>query len=135
MSGAQFEQMTEYALSQACKLLLSAVRGGYRAGFAANCVCGDSRSYARFEPSTGEFFLESVLRFMAGMKINAGASFPKMLADDVEAGMTGAEVYIFTAYGDPDTEKNIRLLRRAGNSVRVVLMRPDTLGEEKESGA
>ena len=130
MSGEQFERMTEYALSQSCKLLLSAVRGGCRAGFAANCECDDSRSYVRFEPSTGDHFLEGILRFMAGMKISAGASFPRMLADDAASGMNGAEVYIFTAYGDPETEKNIRLLKRSGNSVRVIMMRPDMIEEE-----
>ena len=136
MSGAQFDQMVEYALSQTCKLLLSAVRGGYRAGFAVNGECGgSSRNYVRFEPSTGEHHLEGILRYIAGLKTNAGASFPKMLADDLRSGMTGVEAYVFTAYGDPDTEKNIRLLRQAGNSVRVVLMRPDMLGDATDDNA
>ncbi|MBQ7500783.1 MAG: DUF58 domain-containing protein [Clostridia bacterium] len=131
ISGVQFERMTEYALSQSCKLLLSAVRGGYRAGFAANCACGDSRSYARFEPSTGDHYLQGVLSFMAGMEISAGASFPKMLGDDVERGLSGAEIYVFTAYGDPETEKNIRLLKQAGNSVKVIRMTPDAVEEQR----
>lgn len=123
-------EMIEAALVQAASLAALIAGRGLAASFAANGVlAGDEGEEARIEPGTGPDHLERLLRTVARLTMVVRRSFVRLLTDEVERGVRGMDIVLFTAFVSEPMERCIERLRALGNSVNVVLLAPSAAPE------
>ena len=130
LQTSEYESMMEQALSFASYLIDEAIRFGYKVGLSSNCVLTDGRMKLETELAGGDDHFEYLLREMAMMRPRTGASFASILKKGVEDTLTMAEIYIFTVEVTEAMENYIYDMRRSGNSINVVLLRPKEDGDE-----
>ncbi len=120
MTGEDYERRAERGLSFCSALMRDAIFTGYAVGFAANCKLPDGSMLLRFPPDSSESHLMEMMRTMAAMIPQDGASFAAMLEHDLVEGMTDTEVVIFCYVQGEEMLTRIAELERLGNSVKIV---------------
>ncbi|MBR6922862.1 MAG: DUF58 domain-containing protein [Clostridia bacterium] len=117
--GTRFEQLMEAALSYSASLVRSALRTGYRVGFAANCG-GEGVSPICFLPSSRQDTLQSILEEMASARLyDCDMSFSALLSKLLPS-VKDADVFMITASLLPEYDAAIKQYKRKNNSVTVM---------------
>ena len=117
--GPRFEQLMEAALSYSASLVRSALRTGYRVGFAANCG-GEGVSPICFLPSSRQDTLQSILEEMAAARLfDCAMSFSALLSKLLPS-VKDADVFMITASLLPEYDAAIKQYKRKNNSVTVM---------------
>ena len=117
--GPRFEQLMEAALSYSASLVRSALRTGYRVGFAANCG-GEGVSPICFLPSSRQDTLQSILEEMASARLfDCDMSFSALLSKLLPS-VKDADVFMITASLLPEYDAAIKQYKRKNNSVTVM---------------
>lgn len=117
--GPRFEQLMEAALSYSASLVRSALRTGYRVGFAANCG-GEGISPICFLPSSRQDTLQSILEEMASARLfDCDMSFSALLSKLLPS-VKDADVFMITASLLPEYDTAIKQYKRKNNSVTVM---------------
>ena len=117
--GPRFEELMEAALSYSASLVRSALKTGYRVGFAANCG-GEGASPICFLPSSRRDTLQSVLEEMASARLfDCDMSFSALLSKLLPS-IKDADVFILTASLQPEYDAAIKQYKRKNNSVTVM---------------
>ncbi len=120
MTGDDYERRAERGLSFCSALMRDAIYTGYAVGFAANCKLPDGSMSLRFPPESSEPHLMEMMRAMAAMLPQDGASFASLLEHDLVDGMSDTEVVIFCYVQGEEMLTRIAELERLGNSVKIV---------------
>lgn len=124
-----FTGILEKALSFVSFLFSQAMDAGYRFGFAANCRMTDGAYYLWHPLGTGQIQYQEILKEMAMVRPIYGNSFRSVLGMDIEAGMNRTEVIVLTAYMDDGIAEVLEMMKRMGNSVRIVMLEQMEGGE------
>lgn len=139
MDGETYTRRVETGLCYASALIRDAVFSGYAVGFAANCKLADGALSIRFDQDSSEAHLLEMMRAMAELLPQDGASFASLLEKDLTGGLRDTEIVIFCHVLTEETQNRIAALERAGNAVCVVLLTEDDLpplaAEKEESHA
>lgn len=130
LTTKEYEEMMEQALSLSAYLLDEALHFGYKIGLSANCMLADGRMKLESELSAGEEHFRGLLEEMAMMRARAGVSFSSLLKNGVKTSERMSEIFIFTAELTEAMEEYVYDMRRLGNSVNVVLLRPKENDDE-----
>jgi uncharacterized protein (DUF58 family) len=116
----RFEAVMENALSYSASLVRSALKSGYRAGFAANCG-GEKGAFISFPPVSGSGALEELLKEMAAARLyECGMSFSALLSRLLPE-IRDADVFIITPSMLPEYGEQIKAYKRRNNSVTVYM--------------
>ena len=114
----RFEVISENALSYSASLIKSALKRGYRAGFAANCG-GEKGSVITFPPSSGAGALEELLKEMAAARLyECNMSFSALLSKLLPE-IRDADVFIITPSLLTEYGEQIKTYKKRNNSVTV----------------
>ena len=117
--GQRFEQLMEAALSYSASLVRSALKTGYRVGFAANCG-GEGPGPICFLPSSRQDTLQSILEEMASARLfDCSMSFSALLSKFLPS-VKDADVFIITASLLPEYNAAIKQYKRRNSSVTVL---------------
>jgi hypothetical protein len=65
---------------------------------------------------------------MAMLNLRRVMSFHTFLQAQVESGLRDCDILVFTTYVDEDIDKQVTLLRMAGNSVEYWMLEPEQQG-------
>lgn len=117
--GERFEQLMEAALSYSASLVRSALKTGYRVGFAANCG-GEGVSPICFLPSSRQDTLKEILEEMAAARLfDCDMSFSALLSKLLPS-VKDADVFIITPALLPEYGAAIKQYKKKNNSVTVM---------------
>lgn len=122
MNGDEYTRRAERGLSYSSALIRDAVFSGYAVGFAANCKLLNGAMSLRFDLDSSEAHLLEILRAMAALLPQDGASFGSLLENDLIGGMVDTEIVIFCYVLTDETLARIATLEQLGNSVKVVIL-------------
>lgn len=125
IDGAAYQKRTEAGLSYAAALIREGIYGGFNVGFFSNCRCTDGAQALRFPLAGGEGHMLNIFRALAELRPADGASFPSLLDEMIETGEGDCEIILILFCVTGETDSRIHELRRAGNSVRVILLSPE----------
>ena len=70
---------------------------------------------------SGELHARDMLRGMSQVRIAASHSFTTLLARVIESGLSDTEIFVFSAYTDPEIEAHLEALKRNRNSVNLIV--------------
>lgn len=117
--GPRFEQLMEAALSYSASLVRSALKSGYRVGFAANCG-GEGKSPVCFLPSSRQDTLQKILCEMAAARLfECDMSFSALLSRLLPS-VKDADVFMLTAAVLPEYGAAINQYKRRNNNVTII---------------
>lgn len=119
IDGAEYERLTELALSYSAYIIRNAIYGGYNVGFFANCKGQDGSMLQRFPLESGEPHMLDIFRTMASMRAADGGSFPALLEEMIDSGESDSEILLFVLCETPETNARAFELERRGNAVRM----------------
>lgn len=117
----KFNVMMENALSYTADIIRVMTENGYRLGLSCNCVCNDGSYGLNYPVHSGELHAKEMLSAMSEVRIASSVSFSNLISQDLAAGMSDTEIFIFTSYTDEETEACIEGLKRNRNSVNLVI--------------
>ncbi|MBQ7337482.1 MAG: DUF58 domain-containing protein [Clostridia bacterium] len=129
MNHEEYTARAERGLSYSSALIRDAVYAGYAVGFAANCKLLDGSLSLRFPKDSSEAHMMEIMRAMAALLPQDGASFNSLLEYDITEGMSDTEIVIFCYVMSEDTLTRVAALEQMGNSVKVVLLTAEDLYE------
>lgn len=129
MNHEEYTLRAERGLSYSSALIRDAVYAGYAVGFAANCKLVDGSLSLRFPKDSSEAHMMEIMRAMAALLPQDGASFNSLIEYDITQGMTDTEVVIFCYVMGEETLTRVAALEQMGNSVKVVLLTAEDLYE------
>ncbi len=132
MNHDEYTLRAERGLSYSSALIRDAVYAGYAVGFAANCKLVDGSLSLRFPKDSSEAHMMEIMRAMAALLPQDGASFNSLIEYDITEGMTDTEVVIFCYVMGEETLTRVAALEQMGNSVKVVLLTAEDLYEGGE---
>lgn len=127
MNYEEYTARAERGLSYASALVRDAVYAGYAVGFAANCRMTDGTLSVRFPQDSSEPHMMEILRAMAMLLPQDGASFNSLLEYDITQGMSDTEIVIFCYVMGEETLSRVAAMEQMGNSVKVVLLTDENL--------
>ena len=117
--GPRFEQLMEAALSYSASLVRSALKTGYRVGFAANCG-GEGVSPICFLPSSRQDTLQEILQEMASARLfDCNMSFSALLSKLLPS-VKDSDVFIITSSVLPEYGAAVKQYKRRNNTVTVM---------------
>lgn len=120
LSTAEFAELLEKELSCASFLLSECVRNGYAYSFCANSKMANGERFVRTGFTVGEKNYEEILCQMAQMTDRYGISAAAMIDKDIMEFLSGAEIFLFTAYIDEALELRTAELEKSGNAVTII---------------
>ncbi len=120
LSAAEFSNLLEKELSCASFLLSECVRKGYAYSFSANSKMTGGENLVRTGFTIGEKNYEEILCQMAQMTDRYGISAASMIDEDIMEFLSGAEIFLFTAYMDEALELRMSELEKTGNAVNII---------------
>jgi uncharacterized protein (DUF58 family) len=129
MNHEEYTARAERGLSYSSALIRDAVYAGYAVGFAANCKLLDGSLSLRFPKDSSEAHMMEIMRAMAALLPQDGASFNSILEYDITEGMSDTEIVIFCYVMTEDVLTRVAALEQMGNSVKVVLLTAEDLYE------
>ncbi len=129
MNHEEYTARAERGLSYSSALIRDAVYAGYAVGFAANCKMHDGALSIRFPKDSSEPHMMEIMRSMAMLLPQDGASFNSLLEYDITEGMSDTEIVIFCYVMGEETLTRVAALEQMGNSVKVVLLTAEDLYE------
>lgn len=112
----------EYGISLCATLAMKAISNGMEAGFAANGSNLGKKVPIRIECVSGDHQLYVLWEAMAALELKRSTSFHTFLNSLEESGLVGCDVLVLTTYVDDLIDKQIKLLRLAGNSVDCYML-------------
>ena len=127
------EAVAERFLSGTSGILNQARAAGYRAGFAANCTTADNDNSVRFPIYGGDAHFTEIMRALAIARTAPGVSFSGLLDHDISRGLSNTEIYVFAFYTDDSVDERLRILRRMGNTVNLMIFDGKGLEDGKEA--
>ncbi len=119
ISKEEFDEILEQEMSYAAYLLGICAKEGYRYSMTANCKMTDGRNQLFSDFCAGAERYRELLGEMAKMRNLYGVSMLSVLNHELETGIEGTEIFLFTAYMDKKLEIAVADLERAGNAVTV----------------
>ena len=132
MDGEEYTRRAERGLSYSSALIRDAVYSGYAVGFAANCKLQTGELSLRFPQDSSEAHMMEIMRAMAALLPQDGASFNSLIEYDITEGLRDTEIVIFCYVMGEETLTRVNALEQLGNSVKVVLL---TAEEMDDGGA
>ncbi|MBR6514509.1 MAG: DUF58 domain-containing protein [Clostridia bacterium] len=126
--SAQFNTMMENAMSYTADIIRIMSENGYRLGLYTNSTQNNSNEGLCFPMRSGDIHARDMLQGMSRVRIAASYSFTTLLARVIESGLCDTEIFVFSAYTDPEIEAHLEALKRNRNSVNFIV----PLAEEAE---
>ncbi len=118
----------EKGISIGATLAQIAINAGMEAGFASNGhPFGNEKGVIQIDCTSGDQQLYAIWESMAMLNLVRVKSFHTFLQSQVESGLTGCDVLIFTTYVDEDIARQAELLRYNGNAVDYWMLESDSL--------
>jgi len=115
----------EQGISICATLAKKTIDQGMEAGFAANGQpYGNNHGMIYLECMSGEQQLYALWESMAMLNLRRVMSFHTFLQTQVESGLRDCDILVFTTYVDEEIDKQVTLLRMAGNSVEYWMLEP-----------
>ncbi len=113
----------EKGISIAATLAKIAIDSGMEAGFASNGQpYGNTKGIIQIDCTSGDQQLYAIWESMARLNLIRSKSFHTFLQSQVESGLYGCDVLIFTTYVDEDISRQADLIRMGGNSVDYYML-------------
>ena len=119
------EGSAEHSISIAASVAQYALDNGIETGLATNAKYVDAPELpVRLDPCTGDAQLEAVMLALAKLTLPRRITFQTLLKEEYDAGVTGCDYLVITAYTNPEINEALDKLRDAGNNVEVLLAEP-----------
>ncbi len=122
----------ETGISYAASIAQYAIENGIKAGFACNGgKKGNMREWVRLMPEGGSTHLHRMLENMSGLSNRQAVSFGTILKEDSDAGMSGMDIIIITAYVNNTVDEQINYLKMLGNAVEIIRLDKRGSGDQE----
>ena len=128
------EGCAERAISIAASLAQYALDNGVETGLCSGGkYVDDPELPVRLEPCTGDAQLESIMLALAKLTLLRRVTFHTLLQQEYDAGTSGMDYLVITAFTNPEIDEVLSRLRDAGNNVEV--LRVELTAEEDNHAA
>lgn len=115
--GEEDKRLAEYGISLAATLAARALSQGMEVGFFCNGAVLGTKNPVRVLPQSGEGQFTVLMEAMARLALLRTLSFPSMLAEDADGGLTGMDILVLSPYWSEAVELAAQNLRRRGNAL------------------